>query len=79
LNQIASSTTEAPTYWKTSGGHKGGKGGKHGGKAAKAATTLALISKAKSAKVKKGVDYHDRLSSKQQKRTADPLAHLRNL
>ena len=73
LNQIASSTTEAPTYWKSSIAtvSKGGK------KAIKAASTLTLVSKAKSNKMKKGTDYQDKFSSKQQKRTHDPLAHLK--
>ena len=73
LNQIASSTTEAPTYWKSSTAtvSKGGK------KAIKAVSTLTMVSKAKSSKMKKGTDYNDRFSSKQQKRTHDPLSHLK--
>jgi hypothetical protein len=72
LDQIASSTTEPPTYWK-SNNNSSGKA-----KAVKSSSTLTMISKAKSAKMKKGEDYKDRFSNKHQKRGGDPLGHLKS-
>ena len=80
LDQIASSTTEPPTYWKSnnSSSHGGGSGSSAKARAVKSSSTLTMISKAKSAKMKKGEDYNDRLSSKLQKRGFDPLSHLKS-